>query len=121
MNEKMTFFSSYYTSIMKIKDPAERLKAFEAVCGYGIAEIEPEDMDDMPFASIIFDMAKPVIDSSLKSSRDGKKGGETPKEKHPSENKKSTLSKKEKAQKTYVLYALSITVYINGFKVTLYP
>lgn len=97
MNEKITFYSSYYTAIMKIKDPMERLKAFEAVCGYGITGEIPEDLSDYDRADIVFDMAKPTIDSNEKYRNSGSKGGKSTTSNPPSENDLSPLDENSEA------------------------
>ena len=95
MNEKMTFFASYWDAIMKIKDPTDRLKAFEAVCGYGITGEEPEDLDGV--AEIVFIMARPNIENSAKARNSGAKGGRASDDKGACENGVSTLTENVQA------------------------
>lgn len=83
MIEKMTFFASYYTAIMKLDNPSDRLKAFEAICGYGITGDEPEDLEGV--VSIIFDLAKPNINSDGRARKEGAKGGKSRKRKGAAE------------------------------------
>jgi len=97
MNDKMTFFSSYYTAIMKITDPLERLKAFETICGYGITGEIPEDLTEYNMVDMLFDMAKPVIDNNEKSRNGGSKGGKATSNNALSENDESHLAENEQA------------------------
>lgn len=101
MAEKMTFFESYYSAIMKIKDPADRLKAFEVVCGYGITGKAGEDLDGV--AAIVFDLVKPNIDASEKKRTAGEKGGRPSNENCAFEESESTLSKSENQNESVLL------------------
>ena len=73
MREAFTFYRSYYEAAKQIDDPAERLKALEAIMEFALDETEPDEISGT--AKAIFIMAKPTIDKSLSQSEYGKKGG----------------------------------------------
>ncbi|MGI6361472.1 MAG: DnaD domain protein [Bacillota bacterium] len=81
------FYKSFYEAINELPDD-ERLIAYDAVMGYMIAGIEPDNLTGMVKA--IFALIKPQIDANnkkfidgQKGAKHGKKGGRPKKEKPP--------------------------------------
>ncbi len=71
MNDGFVFYSSFLEAIKDLPDEM-RLQAYDAICTYGIEEVEPEVSG---VAKAIFIMAKPQIDANQKRRRVGKANG----------------------------------------------
>ena len=75
MRKQFTFYASFREALKRIKDPAVRAEAYDAICDYAIDGIEP-DLDSMPdAAAIAFVMARPNLDAAKAKSEAGKLGG----------------------------------------------
>ena len=70
---QFTFYRSFAEAMRYIRKPADRAKAYDAICDYALYGIEP-DMDAMPdSAAIAFELIRPNLDSAKKKSDGGKK------------------------------------------------
>lgn len=79
MTDKFSFFRSFYDAIKDF--PADDYKeAMNAILAYAFDEEDPEGLSLL--AGTFFKLTKPNIDSSVKASESGKRGGA----KHPSDN-----------------------------------
>lgn len=95
MVTKFSFFESFYEAAKGLSD-ADRLAFYDAVCAYAFDEIEPQFDGIM---AVVWTLAKPNIDSSVKGQKAGSEGGRGNR-KNPSEEKakgesKPPLSKKK--------------------------
>lgn len=73
--EQFTFYSSFGKAIRRIKKPADRCAAYEAVIDYALYGTLP-DLDAIPeSAAIVFEVIKPNLDASRRKAESGKKGG----------------------------------------------
>ena len=100
--EQFTFYKSFYLAMRRITDKAVRADIYDCLCQYAIFQQVP-DLDSMaPEATLMFEMAKPVLDVAREKSVNGKTGGSKPKangkqtESKQEANGKQTESKKEK-------------------------
>ena len=100
--EQFTFYKSFYLAMRRITDKAVRADIYDCLCQYAIFQQVP-DLDSMaPEATLMFEMAKPVLDAAREKSVNGKTGGSKPKangkqtESKQEANGKQTESKKEK-------------------------
>lgn len=97
MRKQFTFYSSFREALKRIKDPAVRAEAYDAICDYAIEGIEP-DLDNMPdAAAIAFVMARPNLDASKAKADAGKLGGERSKP-EASESKPEANAKQNEAE-----------------------
>ena len=69
--DSFQFFRSYWEAIKCLPDE-ERLKAYDAICGYALDEEDPQVEG---IAKAVFIMAKPYLDSSRKKAVSGSIGG----------------------------------------------
>ena len=75
--KQFTFYSSFLDAILRIKKPAERCAAYDAICRYALRGELP-DMDKLPdAAAIAFDLTKPNLDASRRKAISGKAGGKS--------------------------------------------
>ena len=74
--DSVIIYRSFVNAMRKIKDPAERCKAYDAMFDYGLDHIET-DLDDG--AGIALELIKPLLDSQFQKKmvnrENGKKGG----------------------------------------------
>lgn len=74
--EQFTFYASFAKSIKRIRKPADRAAAYDAIVNYALYGLIP-DLEKLPdSAAITFEIAKPILDSSRKKAANGKKGGQ---------------------------------------------
>lgn len=73
MRDSFVMYLSFYKAIRMIPDEKEQLKAFYAICNYAY-QMEGEAPEGV--AAIIFEMAKPQIDASIRNRENGLKGAE---------------------------------------------
>lgn len=73
--KQFTFYKSFFEAIKKIKKPADRAAAYDAICEYALYGVEPDIEKISDAASIVFDLVKPNLDSSRKKAENGKRGG----------------------------------------------
>lgn len=66
--EAFSFYASFLKTAMKIKDPLDRLRFFEAVAFYGLNE-ELIDMSNNYAADVAFEQARANLDSGWKKRR----------------------------------------------------
>lgn len=70
---QFTFYRSFAEALRRIKKPADRAKAYDAICDYALYSIEP-DMDSLPdAAAIAFELIRPNLDTAKRKSDGGKK------------------------------------------------
>ena len=73
--EQFTFFSSFYIALRRIRKPAERCAAYDAICTYALTGELP-DLDKLPdAAAIAFELIRPVLDSGKRKAESGRAGG----------------------------------------------
>ena len=78
MRDSFVMYLSFFKAIRMIPDEKEQLKAFYAICNYAY-QLEGEAPEGV--AAIIFEMAKPQIDASIRNREYGLKGAEKKQEK----------------------------------------
>ena len=89
--EQFTFYASFLTALRRIRKPAERCAAYDAICVYAITGELP-DLDKLPdAAAIAFELIRPVLDSGKRKSDSGRAGGKQTGSK-PEANGKQTAS-----------------------------
>ena len=96
MADKFTFFASFYKSIKDF--PAEDYKAaMNALLAYAFDGEDAEDLSILQNA--FYQMAKPLVDSNIKSRTGGSNGGKVPSKKSeaPLEKNESPLGENSKA------------------------
>ena len=93
MADGFTFFVSYYEGLKQVPEE-HRLEAYEAIMNYVFEGVEPSD-DTSPWVQIVFQMAKPTIDSGLISKENGKKGGAPKGNKNAKKSEETTEIKEE--------------------------
>lgn len=71
MADKFTFYRSFFTACNKMDD-STRLEFFDAITCYVFSGVQPSAESQI---SIFFDLVKPILDSSISNSENGKKGG----------------------------------------------
>lgn len=98
MADGFTFFVSYYEGLKQVPEEY-RLEAYEAIMDYVFEGVEPSD-DVSPWVQIVFQMAKPTIDSGLISKENGKKGGAPKGNKNAQKSEKTTEIEEENNLKT---------------------
>lgn len=87
--KQFTFYESFYAAIKRIRKPADRCLAYDALVLYALEGVEPEN--ELPdAAAIVFDLCKPNLDAARKKAESGRQGGNKPKA-----NRKQTVSKEE--------------------------
>lgn len=70
--EQFTFYASFGAAIKRIKKKADRADAYDALVNYALYGIEP-DMDALPdAAAVVFDMARPILESGRKKAAGAK-------------------------------------------------
>lgn len=73
--KQFTFYAGFAKSISRIKKAADRAAAYDAIVEYALYGIEP-NLEALPdAAAIVFELSKPVLDSSRRKAESGKKGG----------------------------------------------
>lgn len=73
--KQFTFYAGFAKSISRIKKAADRADAYDAIVEYALYGIEP-NLEALPdAAAIVFELSKPVLDSSRRKAESGKKGG----------------------------------------------
>ena len=78
--EQFTFYSSFAKAVYRIRKPAERCLAYDAIVRYALYGEEP-DLDKLPdIAAAVFETVRPNLDSSRKRAEAGKAGGAKPKQ-----------------------------------------
>ena len=97
--KQFTFYLSIFKAIRKIKKKTDRADAYDAICAYALFGEEPDLEAMTDSVSIAFELIRPVLDSSRRKSKSGKKGGSKPKqtESKPEANVKQTESKPEES------------------------
>ena len=72
--EQFTFYKSFYLAMRRITDKAVRADIYDCLCQYAIFQQVP-DLDSMaPEATLMFEMAKPVLDVAREKSKNGSIG-----------------------------------------------
>ena len=87
---QITFYSSFFRAIRRIKKKTDRCDAYDAIFEYAFHGTVP-DLDTLPdAAAIAFELCKPNLDSSKRKAESGKQGGSKTKA-----NAKQTAREKE--------------------------
>lgn len=95
---QFTFYASYLSALSRIKKPAERAAAYDAIAKYALFGELP-DMDKLPeIVALAFDLVKPTLDSSRKKAENGRKKGTRAEE--ANESKDETSESKPEAKKS---------------------
>ena len=72
---QFTFYESFAKAVGRIKRPADRARAYDAIVDYALYGREP-DMDALPDAvAIALELIRPTLDSSRRKAESGKAGG----------------------------------------------
>lgn len=69
---QFTFYESFYKSLSHIQKASDRARTYDAICRFALYGEEPE-LSGSPAA--VFEIIKPVLESSRRKSLSGKKGG----------------------------------------------
>lgn len=73
--EQFTFYSSFAKAALKIKKPAERCAYYDALIGYALSGVEPDE-DKLPeIVCMAMELVMPVLASSRRKAENGKRGG----------------------------------------------
>lgn len=106
--EQFTFYKSFYLAMRRITDKAVRADIYDCLCQYAIFQQVP-DLDSMaPEATLMFEMAKPVLDVARVKSIGGKSGTSKEQESNktrtrvtqdPSKEKEKEVEKEEEIEK----------------------
>ena len=107
MRSEMKFYRSYRDAARMIDDPVERCRYYDQILDYGLDGIEPEVSGT---AGAMFVLTKPTIDSYIKKSEAGAKGGAS----KPQANSKQTASKPQaKANEVPTNDNVNVNVNVN--------
>ena len=92
--EQFTFYRSYWEAVKRLRKPADRLSALEAIAAYALDGEERELTDA---ADAIFVLIRPVLDSAAKKAKGGKSSPsiEEDVDKTPASKPKDRANKKE--------------------------
>ena len=71
--DSFVFYRSFSEGIRKIRKPADRLKAYEAIIDFGLDGRDPTDLSEG--AEVAFILAKAQLEANNKRYLDGTKGG----------------------------------------------
>lgn len=72
---QFTFYESFAKAVGRIRRPADRARAYDAIVDYALYGKEP-DMDTLPDAvAIALELIRPTLDSSRRKAKSGKAGG----------------------------------------------
>ena len=66
---QFTFYKSFYESIEKLQTNKEKLQAYQILCRYALDKTEPDLNSVKPCAAMVFQLAKPVLDTAHRRSR----------------------------------------------------
>ena len=69
MREQMTFYRSFWEAVKRLRKPADRLSALEAILAYAL---DDEELDRTGAADAIFVLVKPFLDVAARKSKGGK-------------------------------------------------
>lgn len=95
---QFTFYDSFYRAVKRIRKPADRAMAYDAICAYALTGEEP-DIEKMPDSvAIVFEMIKPNLVASRRKAESGKRGGETKQTASKTEAKPKQEKEQEKEQ-----------------------
>jgi len=84
--------------VKRIRKPADRAMAYDAICAYALTGEEP-DIEKMPDSvAIVFEMIKPNLVASRRKAESGKRGGETKQTASKAEAKPKQEKEQEKEQ-----------------------
>lgn len=76
--QQFTFHASFANAIQRIKEPAERAAAYDAIVNYALYGDEP-DLDGLSDAvCLVFDFLRPALELGRKKAQGGKEGRKTP-------------------------------------------
>lgn len=98
---QFTFYSSYFSALSRIKKPADRAAAYDAIAKYALFGELP-DMGKLPeIVALAFDLVKPTLDSSRKKAENGKmKGKQTGSKPEATESKPEAKKSKDEANES---------------------
>ncbi len=95
---QFTFYESFAKAVGRIKRPADRARAYDAIVDYALYGREP-DMDALPDAvAIALELIRPTLDSSRRKAESGKAGGKKKQAKSKGKEKASQKQTKSKME-----------------------
>lgn len=109
ITDSIVVYRSFIKAIKKIKNPLERLSAYEAMFDYGFEHIDTELEDG---AGIALELIKPQLDANFIRKMDGKKGGR-PMKSTETQSNKELEDKVQQEEKNHRLLKTKTTGYEN--------
>jgi len=95
--KQFTFYHSFREALAMLKDPLERVQAYDMIADYALDGIEPQLDKLSDIVQVVFMLVKPTLDSSKRKAMSGRKGGQSKQTVSNEEaNCKQTASEKEK-------------------------
>jgi hypothetical protein len=85
MKDSFVFYNSYAEAVLLLDSAESQMKTLKAIWDFAFRGIEPKAGELSKTEQIIYSMAKPTIEASIRSYENGKKGG------RPSKNKETPL------------------------------
>lgn len=85
MKDSFVFYNSYAEAVLLLDSAESQMKTLKAIWDFAFRGIEPKAGELNKTEQIIYSMAKPTIEASIRSYENGKKGG------RPSKNKETPL------------------------------
>lgn len=67
---QFTFYESFAKAISRIHSKEDRADAYDALCNYALAGIEPDPESVSDIVMIVFELIKPTMDASKKKAED---------------------------------------------------
>lgn len=67
---QFTFYESFAKAIGRIRNKEDRADAYDAICNYALAGVEPDPESVSDVVMIVFELIKPTMDSSKKKAED---------------------------------------------------
>lgn len=67
---QFTFYESFAKAISRIRSKEDRADAYDALCNYALAGIEPDPESVSDIVMIVFELIKPTMDASKKRAED---------------------------------------------------
>lgn len=99
--KQFTFYVGFAKSISRIKKAADRAAAYDAIVEYALYGIEP-NLEALPdAAAIVFELSKPVLDSSRRKAESGKKGGSAEANAKQNASKQEANAKQSESKNKY--------------------
>lgn len=67
---QFTFYESFAKAIGRIRNKEDRADAYDAICNYALAGVEPDPESVSDIVMIVFELVRPTMDSSKKKAED---------------------------------------------------